>query len=43
MVNDVMKEYFHEPYPVRAVIEIKALPKNAAVEIEAIMGVMQHN
>lgn len=39
MINDVMKEYFHEPYPARAVIEIKALPKNALVEIEATMGV----
>jgi len=37
-VNEVMKEYFHEPYPARAAIEIKALPKNAPVEIEAVMG-----
>ena len=37
-VNEVMNEYFHQPYPARAVIEIKALPKNAAVEIEAVMG-----
>lgn len=38
-VNDIMKGYFHEPYPARAVIEVKALPKNALVEIEAIMSV----
>ncbi len=37
-INQVMGEYFHEPYPARAVIEIKALPKNASIEIEAIMG-----
>jgi reactive intermediate/imine deaminase len=37
-VNEVMNELFQEPYPARAVIEIKALPKNAPVEIEAVMG-----
>jgi len=38
-VNDVMAETFHKPYPARAAIEIKALPKNAAIEIEAVMQV----
>ncbi len=38
-VNDVMLESFHKPYPARAAIEIKALPKNAAVEIEAVMQI----
>jgi reactive intermediate/imine deaminase len=37
IVNDVMKKYFQKPYPARAVIEIKALPKNSSVEIESIM------
>lgn len=37
-VNEIMDEYFHRPYPARAVIEIKSLPKNASVEIEAVMG-----
>ena len=37
-VNEMMKDFFHQPYPARAVIEIKALPKNALVEIEAVMG-----
>jgi 2-iminobutanoate/2-iminopropanoate deaminase len=36
-VNEVMLEAFHTPYPARAAIEIKALPKNATVEIEAMM------
>lgn len=40
-VNEIMKEYFHQPFPARAVIEIKALPKNASIEIEAIMGIAQ--
>ncbi len=37
MVNEVMLEVFTKPYPARAVIEIKSLPKNAPVEIEAII------
>lgn len=37
LVNEVMLESFHSPYPARAVIEINALPKNAAIEIEAVM------
>jgi reactive intermediate/imine deaminase len=36
-VNTVMNKYFHEPYPARAVVQISKLPKNAAVEIEAVM------
>ncbi|HEX7324672.1 MAG TPA: Rid family detoxifying hydrolase [Rhodanobacteraceae bacterium] len=35
-VNDVMKEYFSEPYPARATIGVAALPKNVEVEIEVI-------
>lgn len=38
-VNQIMSEFIHEPFPARAVIEIKSLPKNAAIEIEAILGV----
>lgn len=37
VLNQVMAEYFHKPYPARAVIEVKGLPKKASVEIEAIM------
>ena len=36
-VNDVMKQIFSEPYPARAVIGVAALPKGAAVEMDAIM------
>jgi reactive intermediate/imine deaminase len=36
-VNEVMKEYFSEPYPARAVIAVAALPKNVDIEIDAIM------
>ena len=38
-VNEVMAEYFHEPYPARATIGVAALPKGARVEIDAIMVV----
>ena len=37
IVNEVMGEYFSEPYPARAAIGIAALPKGAEVEIEGIM------
>lgn len=36
-VNSIMAEYFSEPYPARATIQVSALPKGVAVEIEAIM------
>lgn len=36
-VNEVMKEYFNEPYPARACVGVASLPKDAEVEIEAIM------
>lgn len=37
VVNEVMGEYFSEPYPARAAVGISALPKGAQVEIEGIM------
>lgn len=37
LVNEVMKDFFREPYPARAVIEVSALPKNVRVEIESIL------
>ena len=36
-VNEVMKEFFTEPYPARACVEVAGLPKGAEVEIQAIM------
>ncbi|HET8710132.1 MAG TPA: RidA family protein [Spongiibacteraceae bacterium] len=36
-VNDVMKTFFHEPYPARACVQVAALPRGAQVEIEVIM------
>ncbi len=37
-VNEVMSQYFSEPYPARAAIEVSALPKGAQIEIDAIMA-----
>ncbi|AML49707.1 reactive intermediate/imine deaminase [Coxiella burnetii] len=37
LVNEVMKHYYEEPYPARAVIAVKQLPKNALIEIDAVM------
>lgn len=36
-VNEVMKQYFTAPYPARACVQVAALPRNAKVEIEAIL------
>ena len=35
-VNEVMKEYFSEPYPARSTIGVAALPKAAQVEIDLV-------
>ena len=37
VVNQVMAEFFTEPYPARAAIGVAALPRGAAVEADAIM------
>lgn len=36
-VNEIMTQYFEEPYPARAAIGINALPKGALVEMDGIM------
>jgi reactive intermediate/imine deaminase len=36
-VNQVMAEYFAQPYPARAAIGVASLPKDAAVEMDAVM------
>lgn len=37
VVNEIMEQYFRKPYPARAAIGVTALPKGAAVEMDAIM------
>ena len=38
-VNTVMKFFFAEPYPARACVQVAALPKSVAIEVEAILAV----
>jgi len=37
VINEVMANYFQEPYPARAAIGVASLPKGADVEMDAIM------
>ena len=36
-VNEVMAEYFEQPYPARAAIGVASLPKNADVEMDGVL------
>jgi len=37
LVNQIMAEYFTEPYPARAAIGVAALPRGAAVEMDGVL------
>jgi len=37
VVNQVMADFFSQPYPARAAIGVAALPKGAGVEMDAVM------
>ncbi len=37
-VNRVMEDYFDQPYPARAAVEVAALPKGVDVEADAILA-----
>jgi len=37
IVNEIMSEYFTQPYPARAAVGVATLPKGVAVEMDAIM------
>ncbi|MEC9341246.1 MAG: RidA family protein [Pseudomonadota bacterium] len=37
-VNEIMAEYFPEPFPARAALGVAALPKGAQVEADAIVA-----
>lgn len=37
-VNEIMGEYFQKPYPARAAIGVASLPRGAAVEMDAVLG-----
>lgn len=36
-VNEIMSRYFSQPYPARAAIGVKRLPKDAQVEMDGVM------
>ncbi|HUS24748.1 MAG TPA: Rid family detoxifying hydrolase [Candidatus Binatia bacterium] len=36
-VNEVMAQYFRQPYPARAAVGVAALPKGARVEADAVL------
>ena len=36
-VNEVMAQYFSQPYPARAAVGVASLPRNAEVEADAVM------
>ncbi len=38
-INEIMAEYFAQPYPARAAIEVAGLPKNAMIEMDAIIAI----
>jgi reactive intermediate/imine deaminase len=37
-VNEIMAEYFTQPYPARAAVGVAALPRGALVEADAILN-----
>jgi len=37
LVNELMARYFSQPYPARAAIGVASLPKDAGVEMDAVM------
>lgn len=43
IVNEVMAEFFETPYPARAAIGVKALPKGAQIEIDGVMELPSTN
>lgn len=37
-VNEIMAQYFSQPYPARAAVGVASLPRNALVEADAVMA-----
>lgn len=42
-VNEIMSQYFTEPYPARAAVEVAGLPKGVAIEIDGVMEIPNVN
>ena len=41
IVNEIMSEYFSQPYPARAAVGVAALPKGVGIEMDAIMNIRE--
>ncbi|MFK5970704.1 MAG: RidA family protein [Candidatus Marithrix sp.] len=37
LVNEIMAEYFQQPYPARAVVGVSSLPKGVTIEMDAVL------
>jgi len=37
-LNEIMAEYFEQPYPARAAIQVAGLPKDAMIEMDAVIA-----
>ncbi|MBW2941208.1 RidA family protein [Zhongshania aquimaris] len=37
-VNEVMAQFFAQPYPARACVQVAALPRGAMIEVEVILA-----
>jgi reactive intermediate/imine deaminase len=37
-VNEVMAQYFREPYPARSTVGVASLPRGARIEVECILS-----
>jgi reactive intermediate/imine deaminase len=37
LLNQIMADYFKQPYPARAAVQVAALPKGAAVEMDCVV------
>ena len=38
VLNEIMKEFFEEPFPARAVVQVARLPLDSQIEIEGIIA-----
>ena len=36
-LNEIMSQYFTQPYPARAAVQVSALPKSVQIEIDGVM------
>ncbi|MDG6778694.1 RidA family protein [Thiomicrorhabdus sp. zzn3] len=41
-VNDIMAQYFQQPYPARAAVAVKELPKGTDVEMDGVMALSSY-